>query len=560
MSSDAIPRPGASQIGSSIGNAVSEIGSTWTFPKWRFNVSNETKIIFGVTVAALLLGLVLQALVGGSSGNSLVWYVGTAVGVILAVLTFTIAFYGNRSQEERKLRYAEFLDHFHEKGRARESALMIWNQEGVGVSASLGPSVAREVARQLAIRTKALERECDIVIASPGKTMFECLPNVEFRFAVGGMQRLVGFLGDSDILTIDRPGDKPAGARPANYTMRQLADLRRLHLEPGPHRIGLKLPWGSWFQVIDVPTNQLTTFSFPETIGIVPLRNLWRKDWPEAQKTIIRGSKVSFESEPGRKEKMEGVGFAAFPGVDMMIEQGWKLRIEPYSDTTDLDWDLLVTTGRLDGISSRRLAELCRGQPINNPTSSIFAVAVAYAAYNARALDDLTAILQRLPDFAARTLDAYLLHLELARLMGTSLGKERLEIVESLIGESELVPIFRWGIPLLFRHGSRHIEKFRLVAKNISRASIWTAWHVPEPKGDKISVIVPNVEGLNIEQAREELRRTQLKMGSVSIPLEHLKLEVLYAFSDKPSGTVLSQVPPPARMGPRDTITLTISK
>ena len=116
----------------------------------------------------------------------------------------------------------------------------------------------------------------DLVLAPPGRTVFESIPNLLFEFE-GTPADVGGFLLDEQLVAIDR-ADLPDRAsvlpdRSGEWSLRELAELRSIRLEPGRYRIRLELPWARWTTAITVPSSGKALCKIPAQVGLPPLRN-----------------------------------------------------------------------------------------------------------------------------------------------------------------------------------------------------------------------------------------------------------------------------------------------
>jgi hypothetical protein len=359
----------------------------------------------------------------------------------------------------------------------QSSITTTWLPDGIDLAIApeerpTGAKFAGEYAR--AVARIMHERGLQVVIAPPGRSIAECLPNVTFEMPIGGPAGLAGYLGEANLIAIDyadTPVRTDVGLGGGDYSLSYLADLRALRLEPGPNRVSLDLPWGSWTEFVAVPDEGIATCAFPDSVGVMPLRHM-----PSAR---FAGSGRSHEIKPrqpdGRKPGQMVLEryfvFAWFPDIRFRTHiRGGLACVEPYSETPHPEWDLLVATGRLEALPAFFVGELCSGHgnwPATEAERGIFGLAVAYAAYAVRSLGDLLRVLHRLPWHAGQTLDARLLTLEAIQLTEGVVQPKAKEAVAKDLHDGQF-PVFRWGMPIAMRYSAN--EEMPL----ISPASVWT--------------------------------------------------------------------------------------
>jgi hypothetical protein len=359
-----------------------------------------------------------------------------------------------------------------------------------------------------------------IVIAPPGRTMEQSLPNLEFKMPEGGARRLAGYLTEFPLVAIEPGQAHDRGWLwdvKGDYSVAALQDLRVVRARRGRNRIRVDMPWGSWTGFVDVPDAGKALCELPEAVGLPPLRNAAPAECPEYGYVLARGQvrefqlgehridaqfndhgwtvfrisdflwrahtqTISIEHAPHgddrRHVRLILPGATDSPPRTMLVDlEGHFPRVEPYSKTHQIEWDLIVSTGRLDTITPKMLFELCAA-PLYGKEHHLFQLGIAYAACAAQLWHDLGRILTKLSDEGCDLLDLHLLDLQYPnRLDGRHTEEVFTETIDRL--RSGQLPIFRWGITLahqLFKPDDPSGNPVQSIAARISPASIWTTW------------------------------------------------------------------------------------
>ena len=262
-------------------------------------------------------------------------------------------------------------------------------------------------------------------------------PALRLALPAGGAAALAGALAGEDLLWIGPPDELPPAPlwREPVHAARALASLARdpvVRVEPGPVRLRLDLPWGSWSQHVHAPLVGEVEVALPERVGLPPLRLTLRGELDRPPLTALLG--VSGEAPEGRlrpglhggagaalrrARATPGPGRAAWelqlpaprrgerpappdhglvelpmlptaggrtavfpllPGRLLGVDLSGELpRVEPLSAVPLPAWDLLIAGGRLDGIGHQAveaLLDLHKEEPLA-------AAAAGYAVYAA---------------------------------------------------------------------------------------------------------------------------------------------------------------------------------
>ncbi len=164
------------------------------------------------------------------------------------------------------------------------------------------------------------------------------------------------------------------------------------------------------------------------------------------------------------------------PYAPVLVSLGANPRAEPFSDTDVAAWDLLVSSGRLEALTSRQVTELTWGKWAD----PLLGVAGAYALLPRDREDYLKKVLHNLEGLADGLPDVTVLIDELSRRTGTSEPGVAATLAE--YERSGAVPVFRWGVPLAIRAAERHglaawSARLREVDGGLVSTSVWTMWH-----------------------------------------------------------------------------------
>jgi len=378
--------------------------------------------------------------------------------------------------------------------------------------------------------------------ASP--STFRGSPRLRLLLPPGGAAALAGALQGSPALWVGDPAEAPAAPlwrqipmAGQTLTLESLAGRREgLRVEPGPVRVLLDLPWGSWSSTVHALTEEVTV-ALPEAVGPTPLRVSLLEELRERGTALlgvegpppelalrtglrappalrsagqgravrVRGGavwEILFPSEatalgaPGEiaiAEEVNGAfGLAILGGRSLAIDRsGGGLRVEPLSAVPEPAWDLLMSLGRLDALSAEDARELTYGKW----EDWLLGLAGAYAIYAQPAAHShqyLREVLTNLDRLGVRAPDLDLLWVALAGFGNPGppghegdgdaapidLGRLR------PWAEAGSVPLLRWGVPLALRLLAGVEEpalagwRFSLteIRRRLSPISTWTAW------------------------------------------------------------------------------------
>jgi len=404
--------------------------------------------------------------------------------------------------------------------RAHAESAQLMSPHEYGPDFVIGPA-GFEASRRLAIGwARALRRwapnEVDVIIAAPGETVEASRPNLRFHVSAGWARDLAGFLGEVPMIAIARSslGQQAAGS---TYSAAALQDLGAVHAEPGRNRIRVELPWGAWTDSIEVPQRGEASCMPPQSIGLPPLRNHAPLECRAGAILVNdRHGKVSINGtglDP-RFVSGEWIGYyfseladthalsqpaivsveqrgapptfdaytvhfmlpaTSLPSALLVDLEGYAPRVEPYSNTSLPEWDLIISCGRLDAITSERLTALC-GECWPENESWFLQLGLAYAAYAAGSWNDLRLAIERLRLANIDVVDVDLLDLECRRHLHSDREPDFdlvLRIRERL--RHRLFPTFRWGIPLA-RRLSRRRSAYRFLEQAMSFDSTLITW------------------------------------------------------------------------------------
>ncbi|HSN86939.1 MAG TPA: hypothetical protein VL025_09285, partial [Thermoanaerobaculia bacterium] len=143
----------------------------------------------------------------------------------------------------------------------------------------------------------------EVVVSFEAPASSEEGPVLRLELPPGGAKSLAGFVTGRSVVWMGHPGDEPreplwrqlttAGKRKPGLRL-SLDDLERKPerlVEPGPTRVRLDLPWGSWASLVRVPESGEAMITLPATVGTPPLRVVLA---PEAgrRETLILGAEA----------------------------------------------------------------------------------------------------------------------------------------------------------------------------------------------------------------------------------------------------------------------------
>lgn len=344
------------------------------------------------------------------------------------------------------------------------------------------------------------------------------LPNLRFTLPENGLEPLVGALADRLAVSAG-----PATATKGDETAARRLPLRALEheptvwLPPGPTRLQLETPWGSWTAVEIVPASGQLTVALPATIGHPPLRvrlhaerarrdgqilgvadraraasgrpfgsprrrrtlqpgqagrAAWALAWPGASApaawlaTLAGPTPVVFPVDAGRTLAIEWIG--AWP------------RVEPLAAVAEPAWDLLLVVGQLDGLTPDAAWDLAMAK-WEDP---LLGLAGAYALFAAADWSRLRVVAGNLRGLPLAGPDLDLLALAAESPGATPLPAAAVERLAALAAAAE-PPRLRWGVrlgcDLLARAGrgpglTSWRRSLQAIEAGLSPVSVWTAW------------------------------------------------------------------------------------
>ncbi|WP_157862116.1 hypothetical protein, partial [Methylobacterium sp. Leaf361] len=295
-------------------------------------------------------------------------------------------------------------------------------------------------------------------------------PATNFRFVLppGGVRPLGGYLTEVPTVSIERVGSSDAARI---LSLNEIERHPTEYLEAGFYRVRVDLPWGDWVRIVDVGLSEgVTEFALPDRIGLEPLRNVAAfgavteraRLWGCAAKAAY--SDVVVKSE-GHRFAILGVG------IDLLLrKEAGGVRIEPRSDTAVPEWDTAFSTGRASAIETPRIRELLSAgatAAFRTPEErDLMLLACAYAAFGRNeggvaleALDGMRGVLREGPD---------------ARLLRFATGASIEESVLQDGADSSLVPLLRWGVPVLQTTLGAHGREVPEWTRHLTFGSAWT--------------------------------------------------------------------------------------
>src|SRR5207302_1959705 len=71
------------------------------------------------------------------------------------------------------------------------------------------------------------------------------------------------------------------------HSLRELETRPVVDVRPGPQRVRLELPWGSWTQVLNTSPAGQSTLRLPDSVGSPPLRVLLWSEVPQAGAVLL---------------------------------------------------------------------------------------------------------------------------------------------------------------------------------------------------------------------------------------------------------------------------------
>jgi hypothetical protein len=364
----------------------------------------------------------------------------------------------------------------------------------------------------------------------------------------GGARRLAGPLASHPAVVIERgPVTRPPAWRltssPASeqldgveevLSLSELEQRPGVAIQPGPVRVSVELPWGSWTEAVQVPAWGIEQIDLPTTIGVPPLRVALADDLSylaerdRAEQPMILGlqgdtppqatlvnlverhgtdpevvaspsaSAAWSIAQPGRDGvlRLEGPTATLFPlaGRSLAVDRADGMpRVEPLSATAAPEWDLLIGTGQLEVLETwvaRDLAVLADDE--------LLRLACAYVLYARREWMMLNDVMIAGGWPRQLDLDEALLLLA-AAYAGLSFNLDGRSWSEDLAmegvrwaAEAGQVPLLRWGVDLALTvltaealHENSKIAAWyaalAAIRPRLSPRSVWTSWTENRP-------------------------------------------------------------------------------
>jgi hypothetical protein len=337
-------------------------------------------------------------------------------------------------------------------------------------------------------------------------------PNLRLVLAAGGASRLAGLLADQPLVTIESPGTT------VSMSPNQMEADPVVRVDPGPVRVGVELPWGSWSGATRVPATGEASIALPGSVGRPPLRVQLAKERKRMGNLIlgvdgdrprgtVRMNLFSDRTHPlveadagsaawalamsGETPTQAGPQVAVLVGSDpvafplsgrpMAVDRSsGGLRVEPLSGVPAADWDLLVATGRLDAVTLNQAVKLA----LEPSQDGILPLAAAYAVFAAQAWGDLARVVKNQAAHRGPSLDLDLLAIAVEHSRGKEVSKNSLGKLARW-AELGAVPWFRWGVPIVLDQLTdagdepllgRWRAALEGVQRGLSPSSTWTAW------------------------------------------------------------------------------------
>jgi hypothetical protein len=350
--------------------------------------------------------------------------------------------------------------------------------------------LAREVAQVINQRTPD---RLSAVVRGVGAQVSRTTVRVELTFEA--MTRLVGLLGGQPVLRIGG----------ATYPPAQLVKSPVVDVEPGVVPVELVLPWGRWSSLVRAVDGEETPLTLPASVGRPPLRvellgEPGTGDWPARSvalcagkpttRSLVRaepsplwsGSAWRDADDPPRWRASAVVasesGTYGFPLNDvgaLGVVPGE--RAEPLSSTVSPEWDALVASGRLDGVSPEDAVRLTDQKWVD----LLLGLGGAYACYAQGADQYLDVVLRNLAGLDPDLPDVAILAAARDVRLGVTddANADRLGALALTGG----VPVFRWGVTAGALAADHYgladaAEHLRALEQRLVSTSVWTMWSV----------------------------------------------------------------------------------
>jgi S-(hydroxymethyl)glutathione synthase len=359
-----------------------------------------------------------------------------------------------------------------------------------------GLDATRDLARRWAsrVRQHPLARQYELVLAPPGRSVPRSRPNLRFDWGKSSPGRLAGFLLKQKLVFVE-PAQAPEqpppwqGGDQGDYSLQDLFDLDEIQVRRGLTRIRIDLPWGRWTDTVDVIGSEVATVSVPSSIGtpslrvglaphspttealILSYRDRWRYEYAET--VWIRDTQFNRLALEG----YEQLRFAQNQGRSFIVDMAGEIpRVEPFSATDTIEWDLLVGKGRLDALPPSALCDLCsrwaRGEA-SDANDELFGLVVAYAAYAGAHWNELASVLARVATLGGEKIIDYAILHALRQGFDHSKPADPSSQLGSRLAAGEL-PLFQWGVALARDLFADQIESLRVAAAQLVPSSVWT--------------------------------------------------------------------------------------
>mgnify|MGYP002718581627 FL=1 len=320
-----------------------------------------------------------------------------------------------------------------------------------------------------ALRSTYAGNGLEIYLSPIGDDFDRPATNLRFVLPEGGARRLGGHLAGTPLVSIELIGFPE---RTRRMSLTDIEGHPTEYLEAGFYRVRVDLPWGDWACSISVGLSDgVAECTLPKRIGVEPLRNL--AAFGEAserarirQSTAAAGKSFNVIVRTG-KQRFAILG----GGIELILNQDVSgFRIEPQSDAAVPEWDAAFSTGRASAIETSRIRELLGDGAAEAfrtlAERDLMLLACAYAAFGrdegvltVEALDAMHGALRDAPD-------ASLLRLA----TGASAGADVLH----RFADSSLVPLLRWGVPIMQTLLHKHNFAVPDWTRHLTFTSAWT--------------------------------------------------------------------------------------
>ena len=317
-------------------------------------------------------------------------------------------------------------------------------------------------------------------------TAGEVTTGVRLALPRGGPVALAGALVDVQVLQIE---DR-------DCSLSEIAAQPVAAAGPGAVPVRLRLPWGSWSTMVHLAAGTTKRVALPASVGVPPLRvavlakgdRSWRTGGSIVatdRRTVTARIRAGLRGAPteatpwGRIAELPGrtpIAFPLHPYTGVAVSRSGVVRVEPLSDLPRPEWDLLVSSGRLDVLDGGQARDLAR-QKMAEP---MLGVAGAYACFALDEREYLALVLRNLRRLDGDIPDVAVLAATSDRLAGRHDARNREELVR-LLDRPGAVPLFRWGVPLAIlaaRHYDlpTYAEALSSVEARLYPESVWTCW------------------------------------------------------------------------------------